>query len=46
MPNLKEFGIYDEDSYDDLLKTIYTITPSLFVGKNNSEKKFICATFA
>ena len=46
MPNLPEFGIYDEDSYDDLLKTIYTIAPSLFVGKSDSEKKFICTTFA
>ena len=46
IPNLSDFGIYDEDSYDDLLKTIYTITPSLFVGKSAPEKKFICAIFA
>jgi hypothetical protein len=46
LPNLPDFGIYDEDSYDDLLKIIYTISPSLFVGKSKSEKKFICATFA
>jgi len=46
MPDLPEFGIYDEESYDDLIKTIYTISPSLFVGKNKREKKFICATFA
>ncbi len=46
IPNLPDFGIYDEESYGDLLKTIYTITPSLFVGKSNPEKKFICATFA
>lgn len=46
MPNLNEFGIYDEESYDELLKTIYTISPSLFVNKSDSEKKFICATFA
>lgn len=46
IPNLPEFGIFDEESYDDLLKTIYTITPSLFVGKSNAEKKFMCATFA
>lgn len=46
IPNLPEFGIYDEESYGDLLKTIYTITPSLFVGKSNQEKKFVCATFA
>lgn len=46
IPKLSEFGIYDEESYGDLLRTIYTITPSLFVGKNDSEKKFICATFA
>ena len=46
IPNLPEFGIYDEESYGDLLKTIYTITPSLFVGKSKPEKKFICAAFA
>jgi len=46
LPNLHEFGIYDEESYGDLIKTIYTISPSLFSGKGASEKKFICATFA
>ena len=46
IPDLIEYGIYDEESYGDLLKTIYTIAPSLFVGKSNPEKKFICATFA
>ncbi len=46
IPNLPEFGIYDEESYGDLIKTIYTIAPSLFVGKSKHEKKFICATFA
>lgn len=46
IPNLQEYGIYDEESYGDLLKTIYIISPSLFVNKSDSEKKFICATFA
>src|SRR5690606_19130839 len=46
IPDLPEFGIYDEKSYEDLLKTIYTISPSLFVGKSKAEKKFMCATFA
>ena len=46
IPNLQNFGIYDEESYGDLIKTIYTISPSLFAGKGHSEKKFICATFA
>ena len=46
IPKLTDFGIYDEQSYDDLIKTIYTITPSLFTGKGKAEKKFICATFA
>jgi hypothetical protein len=46
IPELSEFGIFDEQSYDDLLKTIYTISPSLFTGKSSAEKKFICATFA
>ena len=45
-PDLPDFGIYDEESFDDLIKTIYTITPSLFVGKSKPEKKFICAAFA
>ncbi len=46
MPNLKEFGICDEENFDDLLKTIYTISPSVFVGRNEKEVKFFCATFA
>lgn len=46
LPDLPEYGIFDNTSYDDLIKTIYTITPSLFVGKSSHEKKFICATFA
>ena len=46
IPELTEFGIYDNESYEDLIKTIYTISPALFTGKNESEKKFICATFA
>lgn len=46
IPNLNDFGIYDVTSFEDLIKTIYTISPSLFTNKNNSEKKFICATFA
>lgn len=46
IPDLHGFGIYDEESYDDLIKTIYTISPSLFIGKSKPEKKFICATFA
>lgn len=46
LPDLADFGIYDEESYEDLIKTIYTISPSLFSGKNDSEKRFICATFA
>ncbi|WP_319479096.1 ATP-binding protein [uncultured Draconibacterium sp.] len=46
IPELTQFGIYDEQSFDDLIKTIYTITPSLFTGKGNAEKRFICSTFA
>lgn len=46
IPELSEFGIYDNESYDDLIKTIYTISPSLFTGKGESEKRFICTTFA
>lgn len=46
IPNLREFGIYDDNSFDDLIKTIYTISPSLFTNRSSSEKRFICATFA
>lgn len=46
IPHLSDFGIYDDESYDELLKTIYTISPSLFTKKSDAEKKFICATFA
>jgi hypothetical protein len=46
IPSLDEFGIYDNQAYEDLLKTVYTISPSLFVGKDKKEKRFICATFA
>lgn len=46
LPNLSQYGIYDEESYGELIKTIYTITPSLFTGKSASDKKFICSTFA
>lgn len=46
IPNLGEFGIYDTESYEELIKTVYTISPSLFTNRSNSEKKFICATFA
>lgn len=46
IPDLKRFGIYDSDSFEELIKTVYVISPSIFVGKNDSERKFICATFA
>lgn len=46
IPDLVEFGIYDNESFGELLKTIYTITPSLFTGKSVAERKFVCATFA
>ena len=46
IPDLAEFGIYDNESFGELLKTVYTITPSLFTGKSVAERKFVCATFA
>lgn len=46
LPDLEKFGIYDNESYEELIKTIYVITPSLFVGKNDKERKFLCTTFA
>lgn len=46
IPDLTDFDIYDEKSFGDLIKTIYTISPSLFTNKSSAEKKFICATFA
>lgn len=45
-PNLPDYGIYDKEWYNELLKQIYIISPSLFVWKNDSEVRFICATFA
>ena len=46
IPDLQRFGIYDNVSFEQLIKTIYVITPSLFVGKNDSERKFLCTAFA
>lgn len=46
LPDIHEFGIFDEKSYEDLLKAIYVIAPSLFVGRDKKEQKFMCATFA
>ena len=46
LPDLHEFGIYDDKSFEELIKTIYIISPSLFTNKSSSEKRFICATFA
>ena len=45
-PSLPKYGIYDESSFDDLLKTVYIISPSSFIGKSEGEKKFFCATLA
>lgn len=45
-PSLQKFGIYDESSFDDLMKTVYTISPSSFVGKSEGDKRFFCATLA
>lgn len=46
IPILEDYGIYDAEAYEELIKTVYTITPSLFTGKSASDKKFICSTFA
>lgn len=46
MPKLDDYGVFDTESYSELLKTIYVISPSLFVSKSDAEKKFICAIFA
>ena len=45
LPNLSQYGIYDEESYGELIKTIYTITPSLFTGKSAYDKKFIFVVY-
>lgn len=45
-PKLEEFGIYDTESYELLLKTVYVIAPSLLTNRNDKEIAFICATFA
>lgn len=46
LPDLQEFWIYDEESYEDLIKTAYIIQPSIFSEKGKNEKRFILATFA
>lgn len=46
IPDLEKYGIYDHHSYDDLIKKIYVISPSLLTGRSNQEVSFICATFA
>ncbi|OGF33558.1 hypothetical protein A2223_02280 [Candidatus Falkowbacteria bacterium RIFOXYA2_FULL_35_8] len=46
IPNLHDFGIFDEKAYEDLLRTVYIIAPSLFVGRDKKEQKFMCATIA
>ena len=46
LPDVKDFGIFDEKAYEDLLKAVYVIAPSLFVGRDKKEQKFMCATFA
>ncbi|EKE24927.1 MAG: hypothetical protein ACD_5C00354G0004 [uncultured bacterium] len=46
LPNLHDFGVYDSKSFNELLRTVYIISPSLFTGRSNPEVKFICATFA
>lgn len=44
--NLIEMGVYDIDGFKDLIKVAYTIAPSLFVGRDIKEQRFICSTFA
>jgi hypothetical protein len=46
VPRLDKFGIYDTESFDALLKQVYVISPSIFVGKNKEEQSFICSMFA
>lgn len=46
LPDVNDFGIFDEKAYEDLLKAVYVIAPSLFVGRDKKEQKFMCATFA
>lgn len=46
IPNLEDFGIYDNASYEDLLKQVYTISPSIFVGRSKEEQSFMCSVFA
>lgn len=46
MPVLPEYGIYDDDGFQDLLKQIYIIAPSLFNNKSQEQIKFLCATIA
>lgn len=46
LPKLDDYGIYDTKSYDDLLKIVYVIAPSLLSNKNDKEIAFNCAVFA
>lgn len=46
LPDLQEYGIFDEESYGELIEAVYVISPSIFTSKSDAEKKFICATFA
>lgn len=46
LPNLQAYGVYDKPAFISLIEKAYTISPSLFKQKSDSEKKFICATFA
>jgi hypothetical protein len=46
VPNLNDYGIYDKDSFDNLLQEIYVIAPKLFSSNSPKERSFVCNTFA
>lgn len=46
IPELSKFGIYDEQSFERLIKDIYILSPSLFTNRSEDQKSFLCASFA
>ena len=46
IPELQRFGIYDEHTFEQLIKDIYVLSPSLFTNRSEDQKSFLCASFA
>lgn len=46
LPNLPQFGIYDEQSFKELIKEVYVLAPSLFNNRSEDQKQFLCTSLA